>query len=84
MNIISSLNTLLSVQHVLKGDEMPGWNSLDESAVKNSIKICAIAAKKSQLNINQCTVFRKASILSSSGFTKFLVSQNFFRENATD
>ena len=32
----------------------------------------------------QCTVFRKASILSGSGFNKFLASQNFFRENAMD
>ena len=32
----------------------------------------------------QCTVFRKASILSGSGFNKFLTSLNFFCENATD
>ena len=31
-----------------------------------------------------CTVFRKASILSGSGFNKFLASKNFFRENTTD
>ena len=30
------------------------------------------------------TVFRKASILSGFGFNKFLASQHFFRENATD
>ena len=41
--------------------------------------------QQTQTNIiTHCTVFWKASILSGSGFNKFLASQNFFRENATD
>ena len=53
-NIISALNSLLNAQRILKGDEMPGWKSLDECAVIIKINACAMAAEKSQYDISKC------------------------------
>ena len=58
------------------------WCYFRRDRVNESIGLLA-AKKREALTQLQCTVFRKASILSGSGFNKFLASQNFFRENAT-
>ena len=53
-NIISGLNSLLNIQRILNGNEMDGWNSLDEYAVLIKINACTIAAEKIQNDISKC------------------------------
>ena len=50
----------------------------------DTLDIFEMQKRRHDLAFCQYKVYRKASILSGSGFNKFLASQNFFCENATD
>ena len=54
MTIIASVNTLLSVQRLINGKELAGWQSLDEKIAKERINSAAIIAKRAQKDINLC------------------------------